>query len=147
MSRVRHWLARYGPPEVLGTITAVAGSFLIYRLTRSDVAAAYGGALGENVGFYGLIVVRQIVNDRRSIRPYGFRGGLRTIGLLLAEFGPAEVLDSLVIRPLAMGLATRWLGGRGIGVIVGKIAADVTFYLPVIASYELQRWVARRRGD
>jgi hypothetical protein len=42
-----------------------------------------------------------------------------------------------------MGLCTGWLG-RGIGVLAGKLAADVTFYLPVIASYEVQRWMARR---
>jgi hypothetical protein len=144
MSRVRRWLSRYGPPEGLGTITAVAGSYLIFRLTRSDVAAAYGGALGENVGFYGLILARQILHDRRRAARYGHAGVAKTIARLTAEFGPAELLDSLVVRPLAMGLATRWLG-RWTGVIAGKLAADITFYLPVIASYEFQRWVGSRR--
>ena len=83
-------------------------------------------------------------NDRRSSDRYGSHGAARTIARLLAEFGPAELLDSLLIRPLAMGLATRWLG-RTIGVLAGKIAADVTFYLPVIASYEFQRWMGGRR--
>ena len=143
-SRPAHWLARYGPPEILGTITALLGSLALFRLTRSNIAAAYGGALGENIGFYGLIVVRQILHDRRTSDRYGAAAAMRTFARLLAEFGPAEALDSLLIRPLAMGLGTRWLG-RGIGVIAGKIAADVTFYLPVLASYELQRWTARRR--
>jgi hypothetical protein len=142
--RVVHWLKRYGPPEVFGTITALLGSFAVFRMTHNSVAAAYGGALGENVGFYGLIVARQILHDRRSSDRYGWRGAAKTIARLLAEFGPAELLDSLLIRPLAMGLATRWLG-RTIGVLAGKIAADVTFYLPVIASYEFQRWMGGRR--
>lgn len=144
MSRLGHWLARYGPAEILGTITALAGSFAVFHLTHNNIAAAYGGAMGENVGFYGLIITRQILRDRRSTDSYGPRGAARTIARLLAEFGPAEALDSLLTRPLAMGLATRWLG-RGVGVIAGKIAADVTFYLPVIASYEFQRWVGNRR--
>jgi hypothetical protein len=150
MSRVSHWLARYGPPEVLGTITAVAGSFLVFRLTRSDVAAAYGGALGENLGFYSLIAARQMIRDRAAAHAagatYGRTGAVITIARLFAEFGPAEALDSLFIRPLAMGLATRRFG-RSVGVTVGKIVADVTFYLPVIASYEFQRWAARRGSD
>jgi hypothetical protein len=148
MSRLRDWLARYGPPEALGTLTALASSFLTFHLTHNDVAAAYGGAIGENLGFYGLIVVRQILRDcataRASDAYYGRRGAAATMARLLAEFGPAEAVDTLIVRPFAMGVATHHLG-RGAGVLIGKLVADVTFYLPVIASYELQRWVARRR--
>jgi hypothetical protein len=139
--KARGWLARYGPAEVVGTLTAVGGSFAAYHATGSEVASAYGGAVGENVGFYGTILLREFLTDRRA-----GRRTTRTFMGLLFEFGPAEVLDSLVIRPLAMGLATQALGGRGVGVIVGKLLADVTFYLPVILSYELRQTLARRRG-
>jgi hypothetical protein len=147
--KLGEWLKRYGPAEVIGTMTAVVGSFAVARLSRNEVAAAYGGAMGENVGFYGTILLREFLHDRRSARTagdgYGHRGVARTLGKLVVEFGPAEMLDSFILRPLAMGVATHFLG-RGLGVIVGKIVGDVTFYLPVIASYELRRWFARRRA-
>jgi hypothetical protein len=102
------------------------------------------------VGFYGTVLLRQFLHDHRASRAearrYGVVAAARTSHKLLLEFGPAELFDSLLIRPLAMGVATRWLG-RGAGVVVGKIAADVTFYLPVIASYEWQRWHDERPRD
>ena len=132
----------------MGTVTALAGSFALFRWTGSELAAAYGGALGENVGFYGTMLLREFRADARSAGAagthYGARAAAVTGAKLLLEFGPAELLDSLLIRPLTMGLATRFLGG-GAGVIVGKLAADVTFYLPVIVSYELRQLATRRR--
>ena len=145
--KVLEWLRRYGVAELAGTCTALAGSWLVARLGGNAVAAAYGGALGENVGFYGTIVVRELVAERRAAQAaglvFGPRGALRTAGALLLEFGPAELLDSFVLRPLAMGIGTRQLG-RTLGVIAGKLAADVTFYVPVILTYELRRM--RRRS-
>jgi hypothetical protein len=44
-----------------------------------------------------------------------------------------------------MGVATHYLG-RGWGVTVGKLLADISFYVPVILTYELRRAVRRRRG-
>ena len=58
------------------------------------------------------------------------------------EFGVAEALDSGLLRPLAMGLGVRFFG-RGVGIVVGKLAADLTFYVPVICAYELRRYLAR----
>ena len=146
--KLLEWLRRYGPAEVMGTLTALVGSFAAFRWTGSEVAAAYGGALGENVGFYGTMLLREFRLDARSARAAGTRYGARAAAVtgakLLLEFGPAELLDSLIVRPLTMGLATRWLG-RAAGVIAGKLVADVTFYVPVIVSYELRQLARRRR--
>ena len=146
--RVGVWVRRYGLAELAGIATALAGSFLVHAFTTNEIAAAYGGALGENVGFYGLIVARELVTDRRHAhsdgKPYGSHGMLRTAAKLIVEFGPAELLDSAVIRPLAMALGTIHLG-REWGVIAGKLAADVTFYIPAILAYEQQRRIDRSR--
>jgi len=138
MIRVKDWIRRYGPAELVGIATALLGSWLLYATTRNEVAAAYGGALGENVGFYAVMVGREI----RAQRPHGPGAWARTAANLMIEFGAAEILDSGIIRPLAMGLGTHWLG-RQWGVPLGKIAADITFYVPVIAIYELRRRLNR----
>src|SRR5689334_3537724 len=141
------WLKRYGVAEVAGLCTAVLGSFAARALTGNEIAAAYGGAIGENLGYYGVIIGREVVQDRRAAvaldRGYGVAGAGRTARNLLLEFGIAEALDSTLLRPLAMAVGVHVLG-RGVGIVAGKLAADVTFYVPVICAYELRRYLTRR---
>lgn len=143
------WLKRYGVAEVAGLCTALGGAFAVRALTGSDIAAAYGGAIGENLGYYGVIVGRELAHDRRAAfgaqRGYGLAGTARTARNLVLEFGVAEVLDSAMLRPLAMGLGVRFFG-RGVGIVVGKFAADLTFYIPVILAYEIRRHFAHTRS-
>jgi len=144
-ARAREWIARYGAAEVAGIITAMLGAWIVRALTHDDIATAYGGALGENVGFYGTVIAREAAVESRLARSAGRRFGARGVGriaiALVTEFGPAELLDSAVIRPLAMGVALRFLGAAGI--VAGKLAADVTFYVPVIISYEIRKRLRR----
>jgi pSer/pThr/pTyr-binding forkhead associated (FHA) protein len=140
--RVRRWLKRYGPSEVAGIGTALGASWLVQQATGSVVAAAYGAALGEGLGFYGSLVIREMIQEayfagaRRA--PYGVSEMMRSWRGLLLEFGPAELLDTGLIRPLAMALCTTVMGW-GLGIVVGKLLADVAFYLPVIWVYERRR--------
>ena len=140
--RAKHWLRRYGPAEVTGIGTALLGSYFVHAVTGNEIAAAFGGALGETLGFYGVIIGREIRRDAEAARvaelPYGPRAWLRTAANLMIEFGPAEILDTAVIRPLTMGVGTRLLG-RALGIPLGKLAADITFYVPVIFMYEWRR--------
>jgi hypothetical protein len=146
-SRAADWLRRYGVAEAAGICTALLAAWLADALGAPLVAVAYAATMGENVGFYGTIIGRQLAWDRRAARAggerYSARHLWRTTRELLLEFGPAEVLDSVVVRPLAIGLGVRFLG-RDAGVVAGKLAADVSFYLPVILTYELRRRAAGR---
>lgn len=145
-AKASEWLRRYGVAELCGVGAALAGSLAVRALTGSDVLAAYGGALGENLGYYGVIVGRDVAHDLRmataSGRGYGARGVLCTIRNLVFEFGVAELIDTGVLRPLAMMLGMRYFG-RGVGLVVGKLVADVAFYVPVIGAYELRRRFSR----
>ncbi len=126
----------------MGTVAAYASFFLIQKATDNDIAAAYAGAVGENTGFYSTMMAREIIKDVHQAKadgqPYSPNLILKTVGKLFVEFGPAEVLDSLLIRPATMGLGARLLG-KEIGVITGKIIADVSFYAPAIISYEFKK--------
>jgi len=142
----REWLARYGGAEVVGLGGALLGAYVVHAITGNGIAAAYGGTLGENLGFYGVIIGREVGADARRHRgdgrAYGARQWLETASHLVLEFGFAEVLDSLLIRPLAMAAGTHYLGWS-LGVPAGKVVADVVFYIPVITSYELRRRLPR----
>ncbi len=141
-SRIKEWVRRYWLAEVIGTLAAVGGSWLLDRLTHNPIAAAYGGSIGESIGFYGVITLKQMVADAhaagRRQAPYDAAGALSTTRAILMEFGPAELIDAGLLRPLLMGLGTQFLG-RELGVLAGKLLADVGFYVPVILSYEIRR--------
>jgi len=140
--RLGTWLRRYGPSEVIGICMALGGSWLLGAATGSSIVSAYGAALGEALGFYGSLIVREMIQEayfagaRRA--PYGVAEMVRTWRGLLLEFGPAELLDTGLIRPLAMGVGSNLLGW-GPGIVAGKLVADVAFYLPVIWIYERRR--------
>ena len=144
--KTTEWLHRYGVAEIAGVVAALAGSWSVHALTGSDLLTAYGGAIGENLGYYGIIVGRDVVRDRRATRArgrvYGVRGALLTTRNLLFEFGIAELIDTGFLRPLAMGLGMRFFG-QSTGIVVGKLVADVAFYVPVLCAYELRRRFAR----
>jgi hypothetical protein len=146
-SRVGDWFRRYGPAELLGICTALLAARLASVAGAPLVAIAYAGAVGENVGFYGTIIARQVAADRRRAAAAGERyRGMHlwsTARELVLEFGPAELLDSFLVRPLAMGLGVRLLGQTA-GIVAGKLAADVSFYLPVILTYEMRRQAGKR---
>jgi hypothetical protein len=124
------WLRRYLPAELLGTPTALLCAWLVATLTGSPAAAAVAGTWGENLGFYGIMLGREL--GRQGVR--ALPSILRD---LVLEFGPAEALDSMLLRPALMYAGVTLASSTALGIIAGKIAADVCFYAPAIASYEL----------
>jgi hypothetical protein len=137
--KVLEWLSRYGIAECAGIACAFLGSFIARRATGNNVAAAYGAAWGESIGYATVIVVRDFITASRVARVADEKLSARRAGgvvsALVAEFGPAALVDTLVTRPLAMGLGVR-LFGLKVGVVAGKVAADTLFYVPVIFMYE-----------
>jgi hypothetical protein len=125
------WIRRYGPAEVMGTAAALGGYWAGQALTGSLVASAFAAALSESIGFYGVLLLRDMVRDAYAAGARRARYGPREIAgtwrNLLIGFGPIEVLDAIVLRPLCMGLGGRYLGPR-LGVIAGKVAADMVLY-------------------
>jgi len=145
--KLLHWLNRYGVAECAGVSCALLASHAVRGATGNAIAAAYAGAWAETVGYASVIIVRdfwEAASDARAARQrLTRRGGIRVLFSLLAEFGPAGLLDTLITRPVTMAVGSRLLGPT-LGLIAGKLAADVLFYVPVIATYERRK--ARSRS-
>jgi hypothetical protein len=137
--KVREWCARYLPAEVTGTVVAVVGAVVVSVNTDDRAIAAFVGTFGEGVGFYGVIVVGQLRRRRVDGRPVTIRTVVLVVVATVAEFGGAELLDSLLVRPLAMYVGPLLIGNVAGGIVMGKILADLVFYGFVISSYELIR--------
>ncbi len=145
---VYRWLNRYGVAECAGIACALAASLVVRRLGGNAIAAAYAAAWGETIGYSAAIVSRDFLAGVRTARvrrqAFGARGAAGIVAGLIAEFGPAGLIDTFFTRPLMMGLGAR-LAGPKLGVLVGKLAADVVFYVPVIFMYERKRRIAAPR--
>jgi hypothetical protein len=133
------WVRRYGLAEVAGTIGSYLGYYGVALAGGGPALSAYGAAVGENIGFYGVVGGRDLAVLPSPRTPGAI---LRLLRNLIAEFGTAELADFLIVRPGATWLAV-WAFGPVIGIIVGKLVADAVFYTIAVTAFERLRRPAR----
>jgi hypothetical protein len=151
-SKFKEWLRRYILAELLGTAIALALATVAYSHTHSYLAAAGAGFAGEGIGFYGYFIVSELM--QHGLRYKGLPL-YKQIPLVLAksgtnlfvEFAPAEVLDNIFVRPVALYIVPQHIKPYVLGFIIGKLGADLFFYIFAIAGYEAKkRWVLSARA-
>lgn len=131
---IRFWLRRYLPAEIAGTAALVLAGLAVAETSAHPVVVTAAAVIGENLGFYGVLAVVVLVEQRRRGRK-GARAIAAIVVLLAAEFGAAELLDSLLVRPGAIAVAL-WLVPEPFWVLlVGKVAADLVFYAIAAVGY------------
>jgi hypothetical protein len=112
-----------------------------YALTDSYAAAVIAATIGASAGYYAAAYFNAV---RWSYRAQAGRSWpMRVLvahGLaarsIAVEFGPAEVIDSISIRPIALYLGPLVVGSTAVGFVLGSIVADLAFYVMAIFSYE-----------
>jgi hypothetical protein len=133
-SRLRGWVQRYLPAEIVGTSAALVAAAVTARGGTGDAVVAASWA--EAIAFYLFVTGREVVRRCGTrIRSAVLAGAVRDV---VAEFGVAELADTVFLRPLLMYAFVAPLGALIPGVIVGKLAADVVFYGLAIPAYELR---------
>ena len=141
------WLKRYLPAEVFGTITAIAAASIAHFFSTSLILIAYAGSLGEAIGFYSTVAIQNIlvvVNKNKVERKrFNISDLVKIVVEMLFEFGIAGMIDGLILRPLFMYLFTLYLSSFTLGILLGKIAGDITFYMLVISSYEIKKRIKK----
>ena len=141
--KLNEWLKRYLPAEIVGTITAITAATITHVFSENHIFIAYAGALGDGAGFYSTILIQNIllINEKRNIerRKFSFKDFSKIIASIILEFGPAGLIDGLLLRPFFMYLFPLLLKNFTLGILVGKITADITFYFLVILSYETKK--------
>jgi hypothetical protein len=130
----RAWLARYGWAEIAGLITGYTGYFATLHATHAAIACALGASIGENLGYYTCILWRELSARRRTGKTLSATMFAQTTWHLIREFGMAELLDSIIVRPGSTYLAVALLGPTT-GIVAGKFIADATFYTLVITTH------------
>ncbi|NJM39565.1 MAG: hypothetical protein HC853_01710 [Anaerolineae bacterium] len=119
-------IRRYFWAEAISTAATLA-------LANVAVNTGYLRRLTTLIGlvcYYGTMVVCD-VHPRlkvQALRPATLQA-LRNLSL---EFGASEFLDSVLIRPMVTMWALQWVNHPSHGLLLGKVVADVLFYLPAI---------------
>jgi len=142
-ARVREWIRRYLPAEILSLVFTVAATLITYQITHSRLSTALSGTWFGNIGYFGYILIADIAHTQKVLgqadKRYTFSSFLKNIRALVAEFGIAELLDSFLVRPALMYYLPILTGSLLAGSVLAKFVADVTFYVPAIAGYELTK--------
>lgn len=138
--KIREWLWRYGPAEIISLPATLIPAQIVLHHSGNAIAAALTGTWGGNIGYFGTILLRDMWLTRNTFRSegrhYGIKAFIKNLRALFLEFGVAEVLDTLLVRPALMYYLPRLLGNFSWGIITAKFAADLTFYIPAIIFYE-----------
>lgn len=124
ITNIKIWIKRYWPGEFFGTTFALTWWFIASRLTDNPAIIWYAGAWSENIWYYGYFL-RKEKRDQRVL--YNNNASIHQLAKwLLSEFGPWELLDSLIVRPFTMGTWAKYLGW--VWLALWKWAADIIFY-------------------
>jgi hypothetical protein len=139
--KIVEWTRRYLPCEIAGWAGELGGAAGIYWLTGSYAAAVVAGTIGASVGYYATAYVNGVRWVLRTLhgRAWPTRvlvANFRALRSIAIEFGPAEVIDSVLIRPVALYAGPYLVGNVALGWVLGSLAADIGFYVLAIFSYE-----------
>ena len=128
------WIVRYLPAEVIGTVTMVFAGLLATTSTGTPALIALVALAGELIGFYLVLAAAIFIEQARISRP--LRGAaMRTPRVVAAELGVSELLDIVVVRPVALTLGVWLLPDALWGILVGKVVADLVLYASAAGAF------------
>lgn len=141
--KILEWIKRYLLADVLSTALSLGTAWLIMEQSGDRVLAAFVGSAIASVVFYFTVAFSDV---RKSIKQhkidnekYKTKSFLIDFRNLIIEFGPAELLDVLAVRPFFMYLIPKLTGDFLLGTFIGKMIADVIFFIPAIIMFELRK--------
>lgn len=141
--KLTEWLKRYGLAEVISLILTVISCWLTFRFTQIKITTALMGRGVGNVGHFGVIFIKDILLAIKRLgavgKHYSFETICKNVRALFVEFGIVELFDTFFIRPNLMYYVPIWIDNLPEGVVIAKFAADITFYIPTIMSYEFSK--------
>jgi hypothetical protein len=132
--KTKEWLNRYGLATALSFPAALAAAYLS-KPFANVVATAYLATLAATISFYATIAVKDVKGRKKITVPEL----LKVARNMIVEFGPAEYLDSFLIRPFMLYLFPLFIGNFSLAILAGNAVTDVTYFIPVIFSYEARK--------
>lgn len=141
--KILEWIKRYLLSDIISTILSLGTAWLIMEQSGDRVLAAFIGSGVASLSFYLLIafsdVRKSIKQHKQKNKSYKIKSFLIDFRNLIIEFGPAEILDVIAVRPFFMYLIPTLIGNFLLGTFIGKMIADAIFFAIAIIMYELRK--------
>ncbi len=145
-AKISYWLYRYLPAELAGNVFSITAGYVIRNYATNQLLIAYGTTLFDSLGYFSVIIIRDLLKSTKqhhtTQKRYTKHSLARDLALLLAEFGFAEMLDIVVIRPYFIYALPLVIKPLGLAIFMANTAATIVFYLVAIIIHERLR-VAR----
>jgi hypothetical protein len=148
-TKLVEWVRRYLPCELAGWAGELGAGAAAYWLTGSLGVAVVAGTIGSSVGYYATAYGNSLRWSYRATPDTYWpmrvvAANFRAMRSIAIEFGPAEAIDSIVVRPVALYAGPFVFGSVAVGWLVGSVVADLAFYVLAIFSYERFTWLLVR---
>ncbi len=145
--KLKEWLDRYLLPEIVAIATALGGAhvFSLFNHGAHQVLLSYAAAWSENIGYYSVILWRDYKKERRIHQLSPGRAVAVVLRHVAIEFGVAESIDSLFLRPACMYAGFELFSDPNAAVLAGKLSADIGFYAVAVCGYELRQKLYPRK--
>jgi hypothetical protein len=141
--KILEWIKRYLLSDIISTVLSLGTAWLIMEQSDDRVLAAFIGSAVASLSFYLLIafsdVRKSLKMHKEANEAYKIKSFLIDFRNLIIEFGPAEILDVIAVRPFFMYLIPTLIGNFILGTFIGKMIADVIFFAIAIIMYELRK--------
>ena len=131
------------PAGIISSTATILSSVFAYKITQNHLTTALVGTWVGNIVYFGYMLIADMYNTHKALTKknikYTFKTFMQNIRALVVEFGFSEVFDSLLIRPTLMYYFPNLVNDILLGIILAKIVADITFYVPAIIVYEYSK--------
>ena len=134
--KLREWIRRYLACEIAGTVGELGGAAVAYLATGSLAAAAIAATIGGRSATTRLPTSARCAGAIETSTIGDGWSNLLALRSVAVEFGPAELIDSVAVRPVAFYVGPQIFDNTIAGWIFGKLVSDLAFYLCAISSYE-----------
>jgi len=141
--KILDWIRRYLLADIISTILSIFAAWLIMKSSDDRVLAAFIGSAVASLSFYLLMafidIQKSLKKHKQDGTAYKMKSFLIDFRNLIIEFGPAEILDVIAVRPFFMYFIPLMIGDFIIGTFIGKLIADIIFFAIAIVMYELRK--------
>lgn len=137
--KLLEWVYRYIPSLTAAILVAIIFANLTRMLSGSIIVAAIVATWADNIAFYGIIAYRDIKSRKRKDKKITIIDLLKVMRNLFVEFGPAEYLDSFILRPFWLSAFPYFISNYSLAILLGSLAAEVSYFIPTIISYESRK--------
>lgn len=142
--KIKEWCDRYLVAEIISVTVGLVFALVLKATMMNTIIIAFIVTWIQNIGFYGYIVWKDLRAMHKTKKEFKGKGiGIKEFLVqfrnMIIEFGPAEYLDSTIIRPFYLAVLPLAITNYGVAIFIGTILADISYYIPTIISYESRK--------